>query len=54
MKSLKQFMEELSMVTIVMIGELDQANQHIQNTYQSYFDIPHIYTGYDERLTEKR
>ena len=45
MKSLKQFMEELSMVTIVMIGGPGSGKSTYSKNISGHFDIPHIYTG---------
>ena len=54
MKSLRQFMEELSMVTIVMIGGPGSGKSTYSKYISGHFDIPHIYTGDMMRDLQKR
>ena len=54
MKSLKQFMEELSMVTIVMIGGPGSGKSTYSKYISGHFDIPHIYTGDMMRDLQKK
>ena len=54
MKSLRQFMEELSMVTIVMIGGPGSGKSTYSKYISGHFDIPHIYTGDMMRDLQKK
>ena len=53
-KTLKQFLEEMSMVTIVMIGGPGSGKSTYSKYISGHFDIPHIYTGDMMRDLQKK
>ena len=54
MKTLKEFMEEISMVTIVMIGGPGSGKSTYSKYISGHFDIPHVYTGDMMRDLQKK
>ena len=44
-KTLKQFLEEMSNVTVVMIGGPGSGKSTYSKYLTGHFDIPHVYTG---------
>ena len=52
-KTLKQFLEEMSNVTVVMIGGPGSGKSTYSKYLTGHFDIPHVYTGDMMRELEK-
>jgi len=52
-KTLKQFLEEMSNVTVVMIGGPGSGKSTYSKYLTGHFDIPHVYTGDMMRDLEK-
>ena len=53
-KTLKQFLEEMSNVTVVMIGGPGSGKSTYSKYLTGHFDIPHVYTGDMMRDLQKK